>query len=407
MEYSSKKIAWVEVLFAPMDDSSSTTVEIIVKAGSIYESQKTNGLSHFLEHMFFKWWKKYTSPKMVVETIDQLGGEFNAFTGNDYAGYYVKAAPEHVYTALDVLGDMMVHASFPKEEVEKEKWVVIQEIKMYDDRPDAKVAEIWDRNYFGDNSFWWSIIGPEANVLSFTQDDLFAHKEQLYTKDNLVIVIAWKIIDQAAIEELISTLFSQLPDSTTGSRPWYNAQHPLNTRDIISQWTHQNHLVFWGEWFAHGHPQNYAAKLLANIVWGTMSSRLFQEIREKRWLCYYIGCSHQSFPSHGLFGIRAWLSKENYASWVAALKEELTKIAAGDISQAELDKAQWNTLWRIQMGIETSDQMADFLWAQKLLYNEIRTLDTILWDYKKVILADIQAVAPMLHPEKLYGCTID
>lgn len=148
MHYELKKIAGIDVLLAPMQDSTSTTVEILVKAGSVYETKETNGLSHFLEHMFFKGGKKYTSPKVVVETIDELGGEFNAFTGNDYAGYYVKSAPEHIYTALDVLGDMMVHSSFPKDELEKEKGVVIQEIKMYDDRPDAKVMEHWDRNYF-------------------------------------------------------------------------------------------------------------------------------------------------------------------------------------------------------------------------------------------------------------------
>ena len=407
MHYTLKHIAWIPVLFAPMKDSTSTTVEIIVKAWSVYEDARTNGLSHFLEHMFFKWWKKYTSPKVVVETIDELGWEFNAFTGNDYAGYYVKAAPEHIFTALDVLGDMMVHASFPKEEVEKEKWVVIQEIKMYDDRPDAKVVEIWDRNYFWDNSFGRPIIWPEANVLAFTQQDLFDHKQQLYTKDNLLITIAWNIIDEDRISDTINTLFASLPEKTTGNRPLYNNNHPKNKRDKISQWTHQNHLVFGGPWFGHDDKRYYAAKLLANIVWWTMSSRLFQEIREKRWLCYYIWCSHQTQPTHGNFIIRAGLSKENYEAWVAAIKEELIKIAQWDITQIELDKAQWNMLGKIQMGIETSDQMADFLGAQQLLYWEINTLENILANYKKITLADIQAIAPMLHPDNLYGCTID
>jgi predicted Zn-dependent peptidase len=288
MNYTREHIAWIPVLFAPMKDSTSVTIEILVKAWSIYENVQTNGLSHFLEHMFFKWWKKYTSPKIVVETIDQVWGEFNAFTWNDYAWYYVKAAPEHTLTAIDVLGDMMVHASFPQEEVEKEKGVVIQEIKMYDDRPDAKVIELWDRHYFGDNSFGWPIIWPESNVLAFTQGDLFTHKTKLYTKDNMLIVIAWNIENKDDIVQAISDIFDVLPETTTAQRPLYNPTHPSNKRDIFSQWTHQNHLVFGGPWFGHDDSRYYAAKLLANIVWGTMSSRLFQEIREKRWLCYYI-----------------------------------------------------------------------------------------------------------------------
>lgn len=301
----------------------------------------------------------------------------------------------------------MVNASFPKEEVEKEKWVVVQEIKMYDDRPDAKVIETWDRNFFGDNSFWRPIIGPESNVLAFTQQDLFDHKEQLYTKDNMVITIAGNIIDEDRITETITTLFASLPEKTTWKRPLYNSDHPKNKRDIISQWTHQNHLVFGGPGFWHDDKRYYAAKLLANIVWGTMSSRLFQEIREKRWLCYYVWCSHQTQPSHGNFIIRAGLSKENYAAWVEAIKQELITIAQWDITQLELDKAQWNMLGKIQMGIETSDQMADFLGAQQLLYWEINSLEDILANYKKVTLADIQDIAPMLHPDNLYGCTID
>jgi predicted Zn-dependent peptidase len=406
MHYTIKHIAWIPVLFAPMKDSTSITVEILVKAWSIYEDARTNGLSHFLEHMFFKWGKKYTTAKVVVETIDELGWEFNAFTWNDYAWYYVKAAPEHIYTALDVLGDMMVYPTFPVEEVEKEKWVVIQEIKMYDDRPDAKVIEVWDRNYFGDNSFWRPIIWPEANVLAFTQKDLFDHKDQLYTKDNMVITIAWNIIDEDRIIQTITDLFGTLPEKTTGNRPTYINNHPQNKRDVIDQWTHQNHLVVGCPWFGHDDKRYYAAKLLANIVWGTMSSRLFQEIREKRWLCYYIWCSHQTQPTHGTFVIRAWLSKENYEAGVDALKQELIKIAQWDITQTELDKAQWNMLGKIQMGIETSDQMADFLGAQQLLYWEINSLDSILASYKKVTLADIQAIATMLHPDNVYGCTI-
>jgi predicted Zn-dependent peptidase len=406
MEYTCKKIAGIDVIFAPMHDAASTTVEILVKAWSLYETQSTNGLSHFLEHMFFKGGKKYHTAKMVVETIDAIGGECNAFTGNEYAWYYVKSAPEHVYLSLDVLGDMMVHPTFPHEEVEKEKWVVIQEINMYLDRPDAQVRNARERNYYGDNSFGRTILGPESNVQSFTQEMLFAHKDTLYTKDSITIVIAGKILDTNRVESMIEEIFAWLPEHPWGIRPIYTPHHPLYTWDIIDQKTNQNHLVYGWPWYGDSHKYEHAASLVSLIVGGTMSSRLFQEVREKRWLCYYIGSSHSVWPDHGTFKIRAGLSKENYQEGVDAITQELRKVAGGDITADELAKAQSNMLGRVQMGIETSDEMADFIGSNYLLYKKVETLDEILENYKKVTLDDIHAASSMVHPDALYGCTI-
>jgi len=140
--------------------------------------------------MFFKGGIKYPDPKTVAETVDAYGGEFNAYTSDEYAGYYIKCAPQYVPTSLDVLADMLVHAQFPKDELEREKDVVIQEIMMYEDMPQRQVMEKRQTWYYGDNPYGWSTLGPVDNIKSFSQEYLFAHKEALYTKDNLVIVIA-------------------------------------------------------------------------------------------------------------------------------------------------------------------------------------------------------------------------
>lgn len=131
-----------------MSDTNSVTIEIMCKAGNIYETRENNGISHFLEHLFFKGGKKYPTPKDVAEAVDKFGGEFNAYTGDEYAGYYVKCAPEFVPQAMDVLADMMNNPSFPKEELEREKGVVIQELKMYEDNPMAMVLQKWQTYYF-------------------------------------------------------------------------------------------------------------------------------------------------------------------------------------------------------------------------------------------------------------------
>jgi predicted Zn-dependent peptidase len=170
-----------------------------------------NGISHFLEHMFFKGGKKYPTPHSVAEAVDSFGGEFNAFTSDEYAGYYVKCAPGFVHQAIDVLSDMLVDAQFPEEEMQREKSVVIQEMAMYEDMPNRQVYDKWKEWYYGDNSYGRPTIGSETTVNSFTREDLFRHKEELYSKDNLIIVVAGKITDQSAVLDQIGSLFNLLP----------------------------------------------------------------------------------------------------------------------------------------------------------------------------------------------------
>lgn len=235
MQYTIEKIAGIECIFAPMADSNATIIEIMVRAGSNYETQTQNGISHFLEHMFFKGGKKYKTPKDVAEVVDAFGGEFNAYTGNNYAGYYVKSAPEYLPKAIDVLSDMMCDPAFPIEEMEREKGVVIQEIKMYEDNPQRLVYDKWQTYYFGDNAYGRPTIGTEANILSFTQEMLFAHKRNLYTKDNLIIVVAGKITDMDMVRNEIATKFASLPDDVLVQKPVYPGYLPTDKNGVYTK----------------------------------------------------------------------------------------------------------------------------------------------------------------------------
>jgi predicted Zn-dependent peptidase len=282
MNYETKLCNGVETIFADMPDANSTTIEVLVKAGSIYETRETNGLSHFLEHMFFKGGKKYTTPKIVAETIDAFGGEFNAFTGDEYAGYYVKCAPEYTMQSLDVLADMMLHAQFPKDEMEREKGVVIQEIMMYEDMPHRQVMDKWQERYYGDNSYGWTTLGPVDNINSFTQEHLRTHQQTLYTKDNLVLVVAGKIEDQASIEQFIGEYFGGLPEKKQFTTPPLVVERPAAHESSYDKDTQQNHVIFGCDGFSMHDDERHAAKMLTTLLGGTMSARLFQEIREKR-----------------------------------------------------------------------------------------------------------------------------
>jgi len=190
MQYLLRNAQGISVIFVPMTDSNSVTIQVLVKAGSLYESHTTNGLSHFLEHLFFKGGKRYATPHAVAQAVDSFGGEFNAYTGDQYAAYYVKCAPDYLERAADVLADMMINARFPIDELEREKGVVLQEMKMIQDNPQRVVMDYRKSFFYGDTCFGRPVIGTADNVRSFTQQDLFDHQRNLYTKDNLVIVVA-------------------------------------------------------------------------------------------------------------------------------------------------------------------------------------------------------------------------
>ncbi len=402
MKYTIENIAGIACIFAPMEDINSVTIEIMCKAGSIYETRQNNGISHFLEHLFFKWGKKYPTPKAVAEAVDKFWGEFNAYTGDEYAWYYVKCAPEFVNKAIDVLADMMINPIFPKEELEREKWVVIQELKMYEDNPIAMAMQKRQTYYFGDNSFGRPIIGTKENIQSFDQQMLLDHKDELYTKDNLIIMVAGKINDKHIIIDQITKEFSTLPSHKKQNTPLFTGKLPEHHTASYEQKNEQTHLVISAPGFNGNDENRYAANVLATILWGNMSSRLFQNIREKQGLCYYIKASHMSQQDTGVFVIRAGIDKLRFDFGIEKIFEEIHHIAEWNITQEEFDNAIGYNEGQIQMGIESSDEMASFIGNQYLIYKKIDTLDEILKKYKQLTLEDIKNVAKKLTKENLY-----
>lgn len=402
MKYTIEKIAGIDVVFVPMEDANSVTIEIMCKAGSIYETKEKNGLSHFLEHLFFKGGKRYPTPKAVAEALDRFGGESNAYTGDEYAGYYVKCAPEFIDKAIDVLADMMNNAKFSVPELEREKGVVIQEIKMYEDNPMIMTMEKRQTYYFGDNSYGRQIVGTEDNVNSFTQQMLFDHKADLYTKDNLTIIIAGKMKDKKAIASQLEQEFAALPEKRRIRKPEFTGYRPKDHIGSYEQKNEQTHLVISAPGFKGDDETRYAANVLATILGGNMSSRLFQNIREKQGLCYYIKAAHMVQEDTGTFLIRAGIDKKRFDFGIEKIYEEIERVANGDITQEEFDNAIGYNEGQIQMGIESSDEMASFIGNQYLIYKKIDTLEEILKKYKSLTLADIQKIAGILKKENLY-----
>ena len=391
------------VILVDMPESTSTTVQIFVKAGSVYEQRETNGISHFLEHMFFKWGVKYPNAKAVAQAVDIFGGEFNAYTSDEIASYYVKSAPEYVHQSIDVLADMMVHSTFPRDELEIEKGAVVEEIKMRKDNPQSLIRDQRGVYMFGDTARWWPTIGTVDNVMSFTQEHLFAHKENLYTKDNMIIVVCGPIAEaSSSLLGQIWDLFQSIPHTKKISYPDLIPFLPTSRRAFHDQTTQQNHMILAAPGLAVDDTRIYAAHILTTLLGGPMSSRLFQEVREKRGLCYYIGAGHIAGEKDGVFVIKSWLSKEKFEEGVETIFAEIAKVVAGDVHEDEFQQSIGYSLGKLKMGIETSDEMAERVGYDYLVQKRLITIPEIVSKYQSLQLSDLQSVAQMLTPDKLY-----
>ena len=407
MNYTLEKIAWIDCIFAPMNDVNSITARIMCKGWSNNETEQQSWIAHCLEHMFFKWWERYKTQKDVAETLDSIGAVYNAFTSNNTVEYFVKCAPDFIEQSLDVLADMMMNARFDADELENEKWVIIQEMKMYEDNPMSLVSEKQRLRYFGNNSFGRPVIWNEKTVLSFSPQDLRDYKDSLYTKDNLIIVVAGKWAEKEKIKKLIEKYFAWMNEKRTVDSPIFPNVLPNERESLFKKWTEQNHLIIAAPWFDGNDERRYAAKVLASILWWNMSSRLFQNIRTKEWLCYYISSYHNAGPECWTFSIRAWMDKNRFEFGLKRIREEVDNYVKKWATQEEFDKAIGYLQWQTQMWIDSPEEMACFLWDQYLVYNKIETLEEILEKYKKLTLDDVNQLCWMLALEKCYTYHIE
>ncbi|MFH0770875.1 MAG: pitrilysin family protein [Candidatus Peregrinibacteria bacterium] len=391
----------LRVLTAPGDGTAAVTVHVFTGAGSRYERRNERGISHFLEHMFFKGGKKYRSTRDVSMAIDSVGGDFNAFTGKEYAGYYVKVAAESVPLACDVLSDMLLHASFPATDIERERGVIMEEERMYQDTPMYRAGWDFEELLFGDHPLGWDTIGTEKVIRSVTQKDFSAYKHLLYTPDNLVLVFAGKIAEREAMH-LAKEYFSPLSGKKKRVfEPFLKfEQKKLFLR---TKATEQAHLVLGVPAVSALDPDHFAHKLLAIILGGNMSSRMFLNIREAKGLCYYISTETDSYLDAGVLSTRAGVDQSRLSEAIADIVREYKICAAKGISEDELVRAKSFLKGKMTLGLEDSEEQAHFYGKQLLLYPEVRDTQQYFAEIDRVTRSQVNALAKkILVPEKLH-----
>ncbi len=384
----------LRILTAPVEGTQSVTVLVLVGAGSRYEEQSNRGISHFLEHMFFKGGQRYKNTKDVSAAIDGVGGDFNAFTGKEYAGYYVKVSAAHTELACDVLSDMLLHASFPQEEIDKERGVIIEEARMYEDTPMYRAGWDFEELLFGDTPLGWDTIGTEEVIRTVKQADFQRHKQELYTPENTVITFAGNITKEQA-KAYGELFFGKLagkkektfaPLVSPGTRKiWYREKK-----------TEQAHLVLGVPGVHARHADHVAMKLLAIILGGTMSSRMFINIREAKGLCYYISTETDTYLDAGAISTRAGVDQSRLHEAITLIRNEYDAIAECGITDEELHQAKEYVKGKLTLSLEDSEERAHFFGKQELMYPETWSIEEYLARYTAVSKEQINALAKRL-----------
>jgi len=391
----------LRIITVPDKNTQAVTALALAKVGSKYESKEISGISHFLEHMFFKGTKKRPTPMAVVETLDKIGGEYNAFTGEEYTGYYAKVEASHFDLALDWVSDIFLNSTLPAEEVKKEKGVIVEEINMYLDNPMFYVQTLWRKLLYGDQPAGWDIAGTKSTVRAISQKQLFDYREKHYTASNSLICIAGKIDEKIAIKE-VKKYFSKLDKGKKINKP--RVEEKQDKPKLLAHFkaTDQTHLCLGVRGYSLFHPQRYVFQFVATVLGGMMSSRLFMEVREKLGLAYYISTAIESDPDTGFLITRAGVDNKNVDKAIQAILKEYKKISQELVNPKEIKKNKDYIKGKMALSLEASDALASFYSGQELLKNEILTPQEIFKEIDKVNAKDILTVAKdIFQPEKL------
>ncbi|MBI5413435.1 insulinase family protein [Candidatus Peregrinibacteria bacterium] len=391
----------LRVVTKKLANTQSVTVLILAGAGSRYETHKNNGISHFLEHMFFKGAKKYKSAKEVSGAIDGVGGDFNAFTGKEYVGYYVKVASRHQKVAMDVLSDMLVHSRFDQHEIDKERGVILEEYNMYQDTPMYQVGWDFERLMYGDQPMGWDQVGTKDVIQSVMREDFVAYKKALYTPENLIVSVAGNIDHDEAVAEVKK--YFKFEDAKKAYGYASLMPNPSLERVFLKhKKTEQAHVVVGYPAYHEAHKDHYAEKVLSVILGGNMSSRMFLAVRESKGLAYYISTSTDDYLDTGIFSTRAGVDVKRAKLAVAAIKEEYEKICGEMVAKAELEKAKEYLKGKLVLRLEDSEEYAHLIGKSELLHGKMESPEEIMEEVDKVTAADVARVSKdLLRSENL------
>ncbi|HXJ33925.1 MAG TPA: pitrilysin family protein [Candidatus Eisenbacteria bacterium] len=387
----------IRVLSEELPDLGSVTVGIWVENGSRYERVDQAGISHFLEHLFFKGTERRTAAQ-IAEEIDAVGGVLNAFTGKEYTCYYAKVLDEHLPLALDLLADVFTHSRFAEDEIERERTVITQEISQIEDTPDDYVHDLFALAFWPDHPLARPIAGTAASVSGFHRPHFLDFLGARYRPDRIIVAGAGNLRHDALVDVVATQLgpLQGITPSPDGVPPTPRAGLAVHEKDL-----EQVHLCLGTPGLSQGEEDRYAAHLLNLALGGGMSSRLFQEIRERQGKAYTVYSFLTSYRDTGYLGVYLGTSPQWTREVVATVRAELARVTRDGLAPAELARAKTQMKGSMLLGLETSDSRMSRIAKNEIYYGRDVPIGEVAARFDAVTNDDVVRIA-----ERLFGTDV-
>jgi predicted Zn-dependent peptidase len=385
-----------------MTQVRSISIGVWLTRGSRHESAERGGIAHFVEHMLFKG-TTTRSAEDIAQAIDSIGGQLDAFTAKEYASYYIKVLDEHLPLAIDILSDIVMNPAFSAEDIEREKKVVVEEIKMVEDTPDDLVHELFTQGFWADHPLGRPILGTRETVESFSSALLTDYFRNAYTARNLIISAVGNL-EHEHVRELLDKKFAAVP--TTGER--LEERPPTVAPKILvrNKELEQSHVCLGASSYPQNHDDRYASYVLNTLLGGSMSSRLFQNVREKRGLAYAVFSGLSAYRDAGSFTIYAGCSNEAVGEVIDLVVEELRGIRRTDVPAAELQRAKDHLKGSLMLSLENTASRMSHLARQEIYFDRQFGLDETLQGIERVTADDVRRVAVDLFRDGSLAATV-
>jgi predicted Zn-dependent peptidase len=379
--------------------SVAASVLILVKAGSEYETKTTNGLSHFLEHMTFKGTASRPRPGMIAEELAGLGAQSNAFTTQEFTGYWAKAEARKLPKILEIISDLYLNPLFEPAEIEKERGVIIEELNMYEDTPMRKVQDLFLSLLYGDQPAGWDVSGTKEVIKKLKREDFAHYRAVRYVMPGTILVVAGKF-GEVAVMRQVRAAFAGLKRRTAPAKPKTRERQAKPNFLLKFKESDQGHLVLGLRAFDIFDKRRYTLQVLADILGGGMSSRLFKRVREELGAAYYVNADAELFLDHGALSVSAGVDHAKIESVIRAVLEECAKLRDELVPAEELQRAKDHMIGNLVLGLETSDELASFYGGQEVLLGSLLPPEAVTDRINKVGAEEIRSVARAIFKSK-------
>jgi len=382
----------LRVIFVPEPHSLATMAMVLVEAGSKYEPRELNGISHFLEHMCFKGTTKRPTALKIASELDGLGAQYNAFTSHEYTSYYAKARNESLDKILDAVADLYLDPLFEEKEIEKEKGVIVEEINMYEDRPEKKVQDLFMELLYGDQPAGWPVAGKKEVIQKVGREDFVNYRAKHYVPQATIVVIAGKFNEEKTPKK-IEEYFDSLPKGPKGVKIAVKESQDAPKELVHFKKSDQTHLVLGFRAFSILDDRRFTLDVLSDILGGGMSSRLFQKIREEMGAAYYVGAGAALYSDHGEVSMSAGIDHKKIREVIMAAIQEFARLKDENVSEEELKRTKDHLIGNLYLSLETSDQLGYFYGGQEVMGLELKTPEELANRLNAVSAEDIRTLA--------------